>query len=115
MQQKFDMTNFKKSTESSKSFESLGLRDLSRNARFGTVHSKKMLTFGYGLVVGSIVTGILFLYAAVVFKMMPITGNYVLNFMNQDHYFCYLIPLMVLPTYIVIYLNWLSTKMFQHN
>ena len=58
--------------------------------------------------------GIAYCYAAIVSKFMPDTGVYILDSIKKDNYFCYLIPLMILPTFIVIYLKWLSMSLFQH-
>jgi Phosphatidylinositol N-acetylglucosaminyltransferase subunit Y len=57
----------------------------------------------------------LFSYSAFVSKLMPDTGILVLDFMKHDYYFCYLFPLMLLPTYIVVYINWLAMKFFKNN
>ena len=59
--------------------------------------------------------GFLFLYAAFLSKLMPETGIEILDFMKYDYYYCYLVPLSILPTFIVVYLNWLSINYFEHN
>lgn len=87
-------------------FKSLGLR------HFENMPMKPNLHIAYSIFYSSIFVGIVFLYAAFISKIMPDTGIYFLDFMKMDYYFCYLIPLMVLPTYIVIYINWLAMKLF---
>ena len=63
----------------------------------------------------SAVTALVFLYAIVVSKFMPNTGVYLLDYIKHDQYFCFLLPLSVLPTYLYIYVNWLSLTYFRHN
>lgn len=72
--------------------------------------------YGYLMVFGFASFGLVFLYAAIVSKMLPEFENYpVLNAIRNDYYFCYLIPLSILPTYSIIYLNWLSMRHFEQN
>ena len=71
--------------------------------------------FGYGLICSSIAFGVIFLYAILVAKLMPDTGYKILDWVKSDRYFCYLIPLAILPTYAIIYLNWLSITHFVRN
>lgn len=72
--------------------------------------------YGYFMVVGFATFGLIFLYAAIVSKMLPEFDNYpILNAIRNDYYFCYLIPLSILPTYSIIYLNWLSMRHFEQN
>lgn len=59
--------------------------------------------------------GTLFLYAAIISKFIPNTGNKFLDAIKRDVYFCYLLPLMTLPTIAVIYLKWLTMTLFKYN
>ena len=59
--------------------------------------------------------GVSFVYAAFISKFMPDTGVLILDFIKEDFYFCYLFPLLLLPTYIVVYINWLAMKFFKNN
>lgn len=79
------------------------------------VSNRNLSIISYALVFGSSLFGVCFLYGAVLSKHIPQTNIYILDQMKKDAYFCYLIPLLIVPTYIVIYLNWLSMKLFQHN
>lgn len=60
------------------------------------------------------VLGAAYFYSAIISKFMPDTGFFILDAVKHDSYFCYLIPLMILPTLIVVYLQWLSMTLFQH-
>lgn len=63
----------------------------------------------------SILLGLLFIYSAFLSKLLPDTGYWILDSMKHDCYYCYLIPLLLLPTYIIIWLNWISSQIFEHN
>lgn len=66
-------------------------------------------------IVFSVFIALIYLYAAFISKLMPYTGYLVLDAMKDDYYVCYLLPLITLPTIIVVYLEWLSMTFFQHN
>ena len=59
--------------------------------------------------------GAIFLYTAIISKLLPDTGYFVIDFIKHDYYFCYLIPLSIVPTYAVVYLNWLAMRHFEQN
>ena len=90
-------------------FKNLGLR------HFGKMEMQPNLCAAYTLVIASVMIGVVFMYAAFASKFVPDSGIFVLDFIKRDYYFCYLIPLMMLPTYIVVYINWLAMKMFKNN
>jgi phosphatidylinositol N-acetylglucosaminyltransferase subunit Y len=54
-------------------------------------------------------------FAAFISKLLPPTGNSILDLIRDDHFYCYLVPLTILPTYSIIYLNWLSLRIFEHS
>jgi len=56
-----------------------------------------------------------FVYCAFVSKLLPETGHWLLDSIRNDYYYCYLVPLTVVPTFIVVYLNWLSMRFFENN
>ena len=90
-------------------FENLGLR------HFGKMSMQPNLYIAYSLIFVSIFFGVFFVYAAFISKLMPDTGIFLLDFVKGDFYFCYLFPLLLLPTYIVVYINWLAMKFFKNN
>jgi len=63
----------------------------------------------------SVSLGVLYVYAAFVSKLLPVTGIFLLDWIRQDTYFCYLIPLALPTSYIFIYVNWLSLRVFENN
>ena len=57
----------------------------------------------------------IFIYASFISAFVPDSGISVIDFLKYDQYYIYLLPIMILPTYIVIYLNWMAIRMFEHN
>jgi phosphatidylinositol glycan anchor class Y biosynthesis protein len=90
-------------------FKSLGLR------HFEKMPMEPNIYVAYALLFTSLFIGIFFTYAAFISKLIPDTGIFILDFFKRDYYFCYLIPLMILPTYIVVYINWLAMNFFANN
>lgn len=48
-------------------------------------------------------------------KMLPATGNPIIDFMREDYHYCCVIPLLYPVFFIFIYKNWASLKAFRHN
>ncbi|PRP85065.1 hypothetical protein PROFUN_07249 [Planoprotostelium fungivorum] len=47
-------------------------------------------------------------------KVLPETGNPLLDTIREDHHYCYLIPLSLMTTYLFFFNNWLAMKFFRH-
>jgi phosphatidylinositol glycan anchor class Y biosynthesis protein len=71
----------------------------------------------YGFLIASlsIIVAIVSLYAIIFSKFSPDFEIKYLDSIKQDHYFCYLVPLTLLPTVVVIYLNWFAMRLFEQN
>lgn len=41
--------------------------------------------------------------------------NSFLQFFQEDNYYCFLLPMMLPTTVVLIYANWVSMKFFRHN
>uniref|UniRef100_A0A0E0JTF6 Uncharacterized protein n=1 Tax=Oryza punctata TaxID=4537 RepID=A0A0E0JTF6_ORYPU len=65
------------------------------------------IAFGIVLFVG-------FFYAAVLTKMLPPYENRFLSAIQNDRYYCLLVPLTLPVIIVAVYLHWLSMKMFKH-
>lgn len=92
-------------------FKYLGLRHLGKlqsSATFSTA-------LGYVLIATAALSFIGFLYATYFSKILPFTGIEWLDAIKRDRYFCYLIPLSLLPTSILLYIHWLAKRHFQQN
>uniref|UniRef100_A0A804N7U1 Phosphatidylinositol N-acetylglucosaminyltransferase subunit Y n=1 Tax=Zea mays TaxID=4577 RepID=A0A804N7U1_MAIZE len=55
-----------------------------------------------------------FFYVAVVSKLLPPHQNGFLATIQNDWYYCLLVPLSLPVIIVVVYLHWLSMKMFKH-
>ncbi len=96
--------------QSEESFKALGLR------HFGRLPVPQGVDF-YGRLIMAVFAafGAIFLYTAILSKLFPDTGYFIFDFIKHDYYFCYLIPLSIVPTYAVVYLNWLAMRHFEQN
>uniref|UniRef100_J3L7P8 Uncharacterized protein n=1 Tax=Oryza brachyantha TaxID=4533 RepID=J3L7P8_ORYBR len=65
------------------------------------------IAFGITLLAG-------FFYAAVLSKMLPPYENRFLSAIQNDRYYCLLVPLTLPVIIVAVYLHWLSMKMFKH-
>lgn len=71
--------------------------------------------WGWVVLVGTLVAYIIGMYALVVSKIMPETGNPILDWVARDYYYSSLIVVMIPVSVIFVYFNWLSLKFFRHN
>jgi len=97
-------------------FAKAGLRGFGR-VGLSAGHTPRLLSLssGYTLLISSVCGVLLYLYAAFISKIMPATGAQILDAIKEDDYFCFLLPLMILPTFVVVYLNWFAYQMYQNN
>jgi hypothetical protein len=69
---------------------------------------------GYTFLIGAGVFFVLTMFAFFGSSIIGKTGHIVLDFLMEDSYYCFLVPLLVPLTIILTYLNWLSIKFFRH-
>lgn len=68
------------------------------------------------LLVGAGVTGLAScVFSLVVSKLLPPLSNPALRAVQEDRYFCLLVPLTLPVTFLFIVVNWASLKLFKHN
>ena len=70
---------------------------------------------GVGLLILSGCSFALLTYWLVISKLMPPTGNAVLDWLRDDYYYCLLVPITVPVTVFAGYLSWFTNKLFRHN
>ena len=71
---------------------------------------------GYFLVLFSCLSYSVLITWMVLTKLLwRVEGNYVLQFVQEDHYYCLLIVMMIPTTVLFVYANWVSMKFFRHN
>lgn len=46
---------------------------------------------------------------------MPASGNSVLDALRANTYYSLLFPLLLVTTFVAVYLNWVAMKFFRHN
>ncbi|ORY05858.1 hypothetical protein K493DRAFT_192505, partial [Basidiobolus meristosporus CBS 931.73] len=71
--------------------------------------------WGYVLLIATYVLFVLFMYAIVVSKLMPYTGNKYLDWIKEDTYYCLLIPVTWFVSVYAVFWNWMGMKFFRHN
>ncbi|KAG2671123.1 hypothetical protein I3760_14G118900 [Carya illinoinensis] len=55
-----------------------------------------------------------FLFAAVVSKLLPPSNNALISTIQNDWYYCFLVPLTLPVLVVAVYFHWLSMKLFKH-
>ena len=53
--------------------------------------------------------------AQLISKSIGHTGNWLIDWLREDDYYCLLLPLTVPVTLVASYLTWFTNKLFQHN
>lgn len=96
-----------------KKFKSLGLRIFKDNS----YENNTYYTFVTHILrlICIVLFIIVYIYCAVISKYFPDSDYQFLNLIKNDNYYCYLIPLSIIPTYFVYYLNWLCISLLENN
>ncbi|PRQ38236.1 putative phosphatidylinositol N-acetylglucosaminyltransferase subunit Y [Rosa chinensis] len=55
-----------------------------------------------------------FLYATIFSKLLPPSDNTIISAIQNDRYYCFLVPLTLPVLVVAVYFHWLSMKMFKH-
>jgi hypothetical protein len=71
--------------------------------------------WGWIVLLTTLVSYVVAMYALVVSKFMPDLGNPILDWIKHDYYYSSLVTVLIPVTVIFVYLNWLSLKFFRHN
>ncbi|XBI21988.1 hypothetical protein VPH35_063059 [Triticum aestivum] len=69
---------------------------------------------GSAFVASGIVLFVGFSYAVVVSKLLPPYENQLMSAIQNDRYYCLLVPLTHPMIIVAVYLHWLSIEMFKH-
>ena len=54
-------------------------------------------------------------FALVGAKLLPPTGNLLVDFLREDQYYSVLVPMALPTTFVAVYISWLGLKLFRHN
>ncbi|EOY32746.1 hypothetical protein QUC31_019284 [Theobroma cacao] len=55
-----------------------------------------------------------FLFTAMISKLLPPSNNHIFAAIQNDRYYCYLVPLTLPVLVVAVYFHWLSMKLFKH-
>ncbi|KAK4608396.1 hypothetical protein RGQ29_001987, partial [Quercus rubra] len=57
---------------------------------------------------------LVFLFAVVISKLLPPSRNALISFIQNDWYYCFLVPLTLPVLVVAVYFHWISMKLFKH-
>ncbi|KAL1299200.1 hypothetical protein HN51_043629 [Arachis hypogaea] len=55
-----------------------------------------------------------YFFIAIISKVLPPSNIAVISAMQNDWYYCFLVPLTLPIIVVLVYFHWLSMKMFKH-
>ncbi|KAK4608461.1 hypothetical protein RGQ29_002033, partial [Quercus rubra] len=55
-----------------------------------------------------------FLFAAIISKLLPPSHNALISSVQNDCYYCFLVPLTLPVLVVAVYFHWISMKLFKH-
>ena len=70
---------------------------------------------GLGLLLGSFVAFVVLGFWIFASNLVPPTGNWLVDWMREDQYYCLLVPLTVPVTLLFTFCAWFTNMLFQHN
>jgi phosphatidylinositol glycan anchor class Y biosynthesis protein len=70
--------------------------------------------WGLVLIISGASSFVVFFYATVLSKMLPPSGIPLLSVIENDRYYCLLVPLTIPVLVVLVYFHWLSMKLFKH-
>ncbi|KAL1199123.1 hypothetical protein V5N11_014622 [Cardamine amara subsp. amara] len=68
---------------------------------------------GFLVIIGAI-SLIGFVFAAIISKLFPLSDNLIIQAIQNDRYYCFLVPLTLPALLVAVYFHWLSMKLFKH-
>ncbi|MED6112778.1 hypothetical protein PIB30_064772 [Stylosanthes scabra] len=57
---------------------------------------------------------VVYFFSAIISKVLPPSNIAVISAMQNDWYYCFLVPLTLPIIVVLVYFHWLSMKMFKH-
>ncbi|CAG8479506.1 5993_t:CDS:2 [Acaulospora morrowiae] len=84
-------------------------------ARNSQLDSDTTALWGWILLFSAFCIFVSSMYAIVVSKFVPKTGNKTLDWIKEDQYYCLLVPITLPVTIYAVFWNWLGMKFFKHN
>ncbi|XP_043724034.1 uncharacterized protein LOC122671020 [Telopea speciosissima] len=87
---------------------------LDMSTSYRSFSSKLNVCWGWIFVVLGSVSFLGFFYAAILSKLLPPSGNQIMSAIQNDRYYCLLVPLTLPVLVVAVYFHWLSMKLFKH-
>lgn len=92
------------------------LENLSFDSRNEVAENENLTELlGYTLIFAALALFVFAFFAYFGSFILGKTGHVFLDWIMEENYYCYLIPLMVPITFILLYCNWLAIKFFRHS
>ncbi|URE04576.1 ribosomal large subunit pseudouridine synthase [Musa troglodytarum] len=76
--------------------------------------ARSNLCCGWICIIFGVISFVVFCYAAIISKLLSESRNPILLSIQNDWYYCFLVPLTLPVMIILVYLHWLSMKLFKH-
>ncbi|KAI3983156.1 hypothetical protein MKX01_030878 [Papaver californicum] len=78
------------------------------------IDSKANLFGGYFFLLCGSISFLSFLFSAIICKLLPPSSNRIVAAVQNDRYYCFLVPLTLPVLVVAVYFHWLSMKLFKH-
>ncbi|KAI3987676.1 hypothetical protein MKX01_028410 [Papaver californicum] len=69
---------------------------------------------GYFFLLCGSISFLLFLFSVIISKLLPPSSNRIVAAVQNDRYYCFLVPLTLPVLVVAVYFHWLSMKLFKH-
>ena len=63
----------------------------------------------------TVIVGVFEAWTLVICRVIPNSTNKVVQWFQQDHFYCYLIPVLGPAYFFFMLINWMGMKYFRHN
>ncbi|RZC79640.1 hypothetical protein C5167_042218 [Papaver somniferum] len=78
------------------------------------IDAKATVFGGYLFLFYGSISFLLFLFSAIISKLLPPSSNQIVSAVQNDRYYCFLVPLTLPVLVVAVYFHWLSMKLFKH-
>ncbi|KAF7803249.1 putative phosphatidylinositol N-acetylglucosaminyltransferase subunit Y [Senna tora] len=78
------------------------------------ISSKERTFWGWMFVSVGSVFFVGYFFVAIIAKLLPPSNVAIISAMQNDWYYCFLVPLTLPIVFVAVYFHWLSMKMFKH-
>ncbi|KAK9125153.1 hypothetical protein Scep_013999 [Stephania cephalantha] len=79
-----------------------------------SVGSRGNVFWAWSLIIIGCILFLSFFYAAILSKLLPKSENPIISAIQNDRYYCILVPVTLPLLVVAVYLHWLSMKLFKH-